>query len=225
VPSEPSRPPSTTTTTSPPPTKTAEKIDATDGKGADAGKEADKSLLNEKGEAAKGAPEKYEDFKVPEGYTLEETTGNEFRDLAKRNDISQSTAQELVDFYIAKTREAQQRPMDVWRGVQEQWKDEIRGDANIGGSRLNGTVQSIGKMIDSLGDAKLAEGVREAMDYTGAGNNPAVVRFLFALSQRLNEGGAVRGGGPSTEGQRAPGQAAPSAAQAMYPHLPSNQTR
>jgi hypothetical protein len=204
------RPPPTPTTTPSSETKT----DAQPAK-------PEKSLLNEKGPT--GAPEKYEDFKVPDGFTLDPDVAKEATAIFKEINASQADAQKLVDFYHKLTKEAVEAPINHYMDTRQEWRDLINADPEIGGSKLNGTKASIGKLLDSVGDSKLTEAFREAMDYTGAGDNPAVVRMLNAFAKRLTEGGPVRGGGPSTEGQRAPGEGRPSAAQALYPNLPSSQ--
>lgn len=215
------RPPATPSSTTP----SKETKPETKADGKDTAKEASaapKSLLNEKG-APQGAPEKYEDFKVPDGFELDKDVAAEFGTVAKGLNISQTGAQELVDLYVKHVQEANNAPYKAWTDVQDRWRGEINSDPDIGGSKLSGVKVSIGKLFDSLGDAKMTDAFREAMDYTGAGNNPAVVKFLYSLAKRLTEGGPVRGGGPSTEGQIAPGMGRPSAAQAIYPNLPSNQ--
>jgi len=181
---------------------------------------APKSLLNEES-APQGAPEKYEDFAVPEGFALDKDAATEFGALAKKGDLSQAYAQDLVNFYVKMQRQMNNAPAEFYEHKQNEWKAEINSDPEIGGSKWNGTKASIGRLFDSLGDAKLTDGFREAMDYTGAGNHPAVVKFLARVAQRLTEGGPVRGSGPSSEGMRPPGVGAPSAAQAIYPNLPS----
>jgi hypothetical protein len=211
----------------PPPTPT--KPPATEGKpeSKDAKETGapEKSLLNEKSPEA-GAPEKYEDFKVPEGFELDKDIAAEFGTLAKKHNLTQSGAQELVDFHINKTKEAFEAPFNAYADKRQEWRDQINSDSEIGGSKLSGVKVSIGKLIDSFGDPKIAEAFREAMDYTGAGDNPAVVKGLYALAKRLTEGAAVRGNGPSPEGQREPGlPSRPGAAAAIYPHLPSSSDR
>jgi len=203
-----------------PKTETTTETKPTETKAPDAPKDG-KSLLNEKGPEV-GAPEKYADFKVPEGYTLDGEVASEAQALFKKANVSQAHAQELVDFYIKQSKQAFEAPFNAYMDKRQSWRDEINADATIGGSKLNGVKVSIGRLIDSFGDAKVAEAFRDAMDFTGAGDNPAVVRGLFELSKRLTEGTAVRGNGPATTGMREPGQGAPSVAQAMYPHLPSN---
>jgi|SRR5215472_4804454 len=204
-------------TTTPPSTET--KTTTTE-KAPDAPKDG-KSLLNEKGPET-GAPDKYEDFKVPEGFTLDGEVASEAQALFKKANLSQAHAQELVDFYVKQSKQAFEQPFNAYMEKRQEWRDQINADPTIGGSKLNGVKVSIGRLIDSFGDVKVAEAFRDAMDFTGAGDNPAVVRGLFELSKRLTEGTAVRGNGPATTGMREPGQAAPSVAQAMYPHLPSN---
>jgi hypothetical protein len=194
---------------------------ASDGKDqAAAGKEADRSLIG-KGDSPQGAPEKYEDFNVPEGFILDPEVGDKIGTLFKEGNLSQSYAQKLIDFYIKETREAQERPGKFYQDMRKQWVDEINKDSDIGGSKLNGAMAAISKLIGSTGE--LGEAFKDAMDYTGAGDHPAVAKFLYALAKKLTEGGPVRGTGPSLEGMRQPGTPAmPSAAQAMYPNLPSN---
>jgi hypothetical protein len=208
-----STPPSTEPSTTPPPTETPKTQEAKDGKPT-------QSLLNQKS-PEKGAPDSYSDFTVPEGFTLDGEVAKEAGALFKGLDLTQTQAQSLVDYYVKQTKEAFEAPFNAYMDKRQEWRDEINADPDIGGSKLNGVKVSIGRLIDSFGNAKVAEAFREAMDYTGAGDNPAVVRGLYELSRRLTEGAAVRGNGPSTEGQRL-GPEQRSTAQAIYPHLPSN---
>lgn len=181
------------------------------------------SLINEKSPEPKGAPSTYADFKVPEGYTLDGEITKEAGALFKGDNLSQDAAQKYVDFFVKHTKEAFEAPFNAYMDKRQEWRDQISADAEIGGSKLNATRVSISKLIDSFG--KYADGFREAMDYTGAGDHPAVVGALYTLSKILTEGQAVRGNGPSTEGQRIGGSDRPSAAAAMYPHLPSSANR
>src|SRR5215472_5900615 len=215
--------PATETIVRPPPTPTKPEVSVekapSDGKEA---REPRKSVLNEKS-PEEGAPATYADFTVPEGFTLDKDVAGEASTLFKEANLTQTQAQKLVDFYVKLTKESHDAPFQAWEDTQEKWRGELNSDPDIGGSRLNGTKASIGRLLDSLGDTALVDGFREAMDYTGAGNNPFVVKFLARIAQRLTEGGPVRGSGPSPDGMRRSGEGAPSAAQAIYPNLPSNQ--
>lgn len=181
------------------------------------------SLLNE-GEKkdekteSKGAPDKYE-FKLPEGYELNEGVNKEASELFKGLNLDNAGAQKLVDFYIAKTQEAADAPYKMYSEYREQQQALVKADPEIG-PYLAKVKETVSKAIDSLGDPKLATEFRAAMDLTGAGDNLAFVKAFYKLAQRLTEGTHVSGSGPSKFGQTPPGKAPQSAASAIYPHLP-----
>lgn len=178
-----------------------------------------KSLLTAEDKVAlTGAPEKYETFTAPEGFTLDEKVATEASALFKGMNLSQAQGQQLVDFYASKAAEAAQAPYDAYLSMREGWVSEVKADAEIG-SKLPQVKTTIAKAIDSLGDPALATAFREAMDFTGAGDHPAFIKAFYKLAQRVTEGGHVQGKGPSAFGQAAPG-AARSAAHAVYPNLP-----
>lgn len=178
------------------------------------------SLANQKptAEPGTGAPETYATFTVPEGYELDAGVAKEASALFKGMNLSQTQAQQLVDFYTAKTNEAANQPYQTWNETQEQWVKEVKADPQIG-PRLNEVKTTIARAIDGLNDPGLAASFREAMDFTGAGNNPAFIKAFYKLAQMVTEGGHVAGTGPSPQGQRRQGET-PSAARAMYPNLP-----
>lgn len=181
----------------------------------------DKSLLNKdvKAAASPGAPEKYTDFTVPEGYTLDETVLKESSELFKSLNLDQAGAQKLIDMYVAKTSEAFQQPYKAYKDMREGWVKEIKADPEIG-AKLDQVKSTVARAIDGLGDAKLADSFREAMDVTGAGDHPAFIRVFYRLAQLVTEGKPVAGSGPSAHGQRQPGAAPVSAARALYPNNP-----
>ena len=170
-----------------------------------------------------GAPEKYEDYKVPDGYTLDPEIKTEADALFKNSGLSQEQAQKFVDFYTAKTTEAFQAPFEAYQKVTDGWKTESENHADLKGKIGPGKEISIriSKFIDGIGDPQLAKDFREHMDITGAGNHQAFIRVLNYAAERLTEGQHVAGKGPSEAGQSRPGQAPKSAAQSMYPNLPS----
>ena len=57
------------------------------------------------------------------------------------------------------------------------------------------------------------------MNFTGAGDHPAFLKAFHKLAQLVGEGTHVRGGNPSPHGN--PKSQPKSAAQIMYPNLPS----
>jgi hypothetical protein len=170
--------------------------------------------------AATGVPETYSQFNTPEGYVLDDGIVKEIQPMFKAMGLTQDNAQKLVDYYVNKTTESQNAPFQLWSDTQEKWVKEVKSDPVLG-PRLDEVKTTISRAIDGLNDPKLAQQFREAMDYTGAGNNPAFIRAFWKLAQQVTEGRHVVGNGPSPQGQRRSGET-PSAAQAMYPNLPAN---
>lgn len=180
-----------------------------------------KSALNkdDKG-VAQGAPEKYTDFKLPEGLKLQPEVLTEAATLFKGMNLSQDAAQSLIDFHAKQLTTAVDAPFRTVTELKTNWESALKStygkDIEPGGK----VITSISRMIDTLPPV-MASGFREAMDLTLAGSNPAFVAAFYELSQRLAEGKSVKGNGPSPGGQAAPDARPKSVAQAMYPHLKS----
>ena len=171
--------------------------------------------------APEGAPEKYE-FKLPEGYKLDETTATEVSTLFKEMNLSQTQAQKLVDLYAKNNLAASKAPYEAWANLQKEWTDEI---ANRFGSRQETVKSTIAGVIDSVLPPTLAKNFRGALDLTGAGSNPDFVEAFYNFAKLLSEGTPVRGGGISSEANQRPASPAKGpvdVAAAMYPHLVGN---
>ena len=173
------------------------------------GTKTEKTEADDKSKPA-GAPEKYSDFKLPDGFELQTETMTEATGVFKELGLTQVQAQKLVDFYGKTALASAEAPIKHWQDTQKAWRDEIKADPEIGG-KLGDVKATIGKAYALLGDAKLVQSFRDAMDLTGAGNNPAFVKTMFKLASMLTEGGHVAGSTPKPK----PG----SAAEAMYPNL------
>lgn len=210
----PPTPPVSSTTTLEPP-KTEPKSEPTT-------PDPSKTALNKdpKAEPPQGAPDKYADFKLPEGLKLEPKVLEEASAVFKGLNLSQDQAQSLVDFHAKQIAAATEAPFKAVTTLKTEWETALKGtygkDIEPGGK----VITSISRMIDTLPPV-MASGFREAMDLTLAGSNPAFVAAFYELSQRLGEGKSVKGNGPSPAGQKAPDAAPKSVAQAMYPHLKS----
>ena len=173
-----------------------------------------------KGDKPTGAPDKYETFKAPEGITLDDKTIERVTPVFRELGLSQTAAQKLIDFYGEQLKSNDQRLADAVTNMRAGWRDEIN-KSDLGG-KLDQVKVDIGHMKDELfaGDAKARKEFEDAMDLTGAGDNPHIVRAWWKAAQRFTEGTHVSGSGPSPAGQKAPGQERrPSLAAAMYPNL------
>lgn len=154
------------------------------------------------------APLTVESLKFPEGVELDKETSIKFLDIM--NDVKLSPgdrAQALVDLQANLMTSAQEAGSVAWNTLQDKWQAEVKADPDIGGAKFQETLTSVGKLMDQFGTQEL----RDAFDYTGAGNNPHVIKFLAKVAGMLTEGGHVSGA-PT-------GQSQATAAQLLYPSM------
>jgi hypothetical protein len=168
---------------------------------------------------AAGVPEKYE-FSAPEGFEIDEKFAGEASAVFKELGLTQDQASKLVKMYTDKVGADADAPYRKYEEIRTGWRNEVTADPALGnGTDLKPEIKAVlGRAIDGLG-AKEAASFREAMEITGAGDHPAVVRAMVKWAQKAGEGTAVRGGGPSEHGQGNSSRPT-SAAKAIYPNLP-----
>jgi len=170
---------------------------------------ADKSKNAEGDKEKKGAPEKYE-FKAPDGVQLDEALVGEFTPIAKELNLDNAQAQKLVDLYT-KTRAADtQKLYDAWAQTHEKWSGEAKADKEIGGANFEANVAIAKKAINepSLGGGKA---LVEALNLTGAGNHPEVIRFFYRVGKLMSDDKFDTGKGQSNSSE--------DKAKALYPSM------
>ncbi len=146
---------------------------------------ADKSKDAEGDKEKKGAPEKYE-FKVPDGVALDETLVAEFTPVAKELGLDNASAQKLVDLYT-KTRAADtQKLYDAWTQTHEKWVGEAKADKEFGGVNFDANV-AIAKKAMTAAVLGGGEKLVEALNVTGAGNHPEVIRFFYKVGKLMSD--------------------------------------
>lgn len=153
------------------------------------------------------APLTLESVKLPEGFedVVLETVGEgadakQVTALSKALDIMNDAAmspadrlQKLVDLQQSVVSLTANAAAEAWTGMQTQWRQEVQALPEIGGAKLPETLATIKKGLDQSGADKA---FYDAMTLTGAGNNPAVVKVLYALTKNLSEGKPVLGEPP-----------------------------
>jgi hypothetical protein len=97
--------------------------------------------------------------------------------------------------------------LESWYNLQAEWRKELENDPNFGGDKLAPGLGNIAKLIDefatSNGGPEMADQLRLQFDQTGAGNNPAIVKFLIWTASQLSEGRPLSGSPAGGEVSRA----------------------
>jgi hypothetical protein len=149
------------------------------------------------------APAEYAEFKIPEGTTLDATTATEFKAMAKELDLTQEQAQKLLDFGGGKLRALAEGPYKAWSEMQTKWQAEVKADPEIGGTNFEASRKSAalvfvpGESNPFVGSAAEAQSLKEALNTTGAGNNPAIVKMFVRMGRMLAEPGSLTGKPPN----------------------------
>jgi len=173
-------------------------------------------------EAAK-APEKYEDFKLPDGVELKGEQLTVATALFKEMNLPQGEAQKLVDFHVAQVKAALDAPAQALKDMRADWQSKTNADPDLakvavdGKTGMDAVKINIAKLYSAVGNESLVNEFKEIMNLTGVGDNRAFISVLNKLAGFVIEGKHVTGGQPSPHGQSPGGRAeAPSAAQALY---------
>ena len=135
----------------------------------------------------------YTDFTLPEGMTVEDLPSmSAFKDILGKNRGSQEFGQALVDFYTAEVQKARQVQEDVWKKTNDDWRSAIEADPELGGNRKETVLHTVASVITEYGGTPEQQTLlRQVFNYTGAGNHPEVVRFVYRLGKALGEGRPV----------------------------------
>jgi hypothetical protein len=142
----------------------------------------DPALLAEVASPA-AEPAAYEPFKLPEGIAVDPDSLGAATELFRAASLDQEQAQKFIDLAVSREQAAAQKGAQAFVDLQNKWVSEIRADPDIGGVRLAASLASASRAIDRLA----VPGLREALNLTGAGNHPAVVKAFVRLGRMISE--------------------------------------
>ncbi len=147
----------------------------------------------------------YGDFKLPEGAAIDGESLTAVSTLFADSGLSQEQAQKFIDLAVSREQAAARKGVQAFVDLQTKWVSEIKADPDIGGDKFQASIASAARAIERLA----IPGLREALDLTGAGNNPAIVKAFARIGQMISEDRFRPGNG-------APPAAAKSPAEVIY---------
>ena len=148
-----------------------------------------------KTEETKVEPVTIENLKAPEGFELQPEMANEFLEILNGDKPAEDKAQELLNLHAKVLNAASEASSEAWDNLQTQWKDEVKADPDVGGTKLQPALSNIGKLIDEFGNDDL----KAVFDTTGAGNNVHMIKFLNKIADVLTEGKFFKAGTPGAQ--------------------------
>jgi len=144
--------------------------------------------------AKEGAPDAYEDFKLPDGMEAAKELVDDFKPLLKDElNLSQDKAQKLIDFYTQKVIPGMKaRGIEVWNNELAARTKEIETDKEIGGDKIKQTGEAVNRVANTF---LKPEESQEMMDYFKRfGDCKPFLKLLTRVSAAMKEDGMKMGG-------------------------------
>ena len=139
-------------------------------------------------EATKGkAPDNYADFTIAEGAQVDVPIMDEFKAVAKKLNLSQEDAQELINLQAKLGEAAQTKAVEANNERKEAWR--VEAVKNLGVDSKKELVFA-NKTIEKFGTPAL----REFLNETGLGNHTELVSLFVKIGKEaISEDGLVEG--------------------------------
>jgi hypothetical protein len=93
----------------------------------------------------------------------------------------------------------------LWAETQTKWQAEVKADPEIGGTKFQESIKTAALVFEPgesnpfVGSAEEARSLRDALNATGAGNNPAIVKMFVKMGNILKEPAGLTGNPTKTD--------------------------
>ena len=165
------------------------------GKETAEGESADKPLMTpdggEEAEKDPGAPEKYEPFKLPEGFALEGEEFEKVSSMLKGMNLSQAHAQELVDYFTRRMTDEKAAGLNALAARRKEWRAAIRQRPDFANER--GLVQRGMRAVLKDKDEK------ELFEDSWMSDHPALWKVFAKVGRLVGEDSLPQGKGERAE--------------------------
>ncbi len=191
----------------------ADKAEADKGKTPEQIKaEADKADADKKAadEKAKGAPEKYEDFKVKDNVKLDQEVTTKFQEIAKELNLPQASAQKFVDLAVEHVEKLQSQQSAALEAAGVEWHKDLSNDKELGGQKFKASNEAMIRFRDKFTTPEERKQM-EPLFNTAWGNFPPLWKLMVRAGLAIGEDKIVEGDLP------APPQV--SASRALFPTM------
>lgn len=132
-------------------------------------------------------PEKYDDFKLPEGFTMDQGALEAFSPVAKELGMSQVNAQKLIDLYSSIQSKQAESIQKLFAEEHEKSIATVKADPEMGGNNYEANLKIACNVIVKYG----SKDVLGAFAETGIGDNPDVIRMFLKIGKAMGEDSLV----------------------------------
>ena len=162
--------------------------------------------------------ESYGKLALPEGFQVNDALLGDFKTLAVETGVQPDAAQKLIDLYGRAMKAQTDQLSEAWNATQSKWTTDLNAMPEFQGERRAQTEAVLGKVIEEFTSSPAAAGeLKAALNATGMGNNPHLVRLIYDMASALVEDEPLAPGQPTaSEGRRGK-----SLGQILYPPQPN----
>ena len=144
-------------------------------------------------QATEAVPEKYAEFKMPEGVEFDKDMQERAEPLFKELKLSQEQAQKTAEF-LAKERAASLKSnADQYLAYVESLAAASKADKEIGGEKLAESASHANQFIQKFGRGEKGAEVFKVLEETGMGNHPAIISLLAKAHKAMAEDSPSKG--------------------------------
>jgi hypothetical protein len=131
---------------------------------------------------AVGAPEKYADFTVPEGVTLDPELLGEFSAAAKELGLSQENAQKLVAMGAKITQKNAGEVEATVEKAKAEWAEQSKTDKEFGGDKFEANLADARTTFQTFGTPELGK----LLEDSGLDRHPEMLRWALKVSKAIS---------------------------------------
>jgi hypothetical protein len=153
-----------------------------DAKVADSSGNEPAKKQSDEGKAGQEAPKEYT-LDLPENSQLDASAVDRIASFAKERGLTKDQAQELLSMEsnaVSKFAEAQAEQVKV---RVDGWKADVKLDKELGGEAYEKNVELAKRVVERFA----TEDFKKALNETGLGNHPELVRVFFKIGKSMAE--------------------------------------
>jgi hypothetical protein len=136
-------------------------------------------------------------YEFGEGLKIDDAALKPVNETFAKHNISPETARELMGMHVEQMKsyaaqvaeDALKSQRDVWATTRGQWRDEIRGDEQIGGAAYETNLRRAAEVRDRLVPANQMAAFNRMLLVTGVGDHPEFIRFCVNAHRFVGEPG------------------------------------
>lgn len=140
------------------------------------------------------------EFRYPENVdqlAIDKPVVEKYTGILSKARVPVEVAQELMDLHLDQVKQIAPRlaenQWEVFNRQQESWQNQVKGDPELGGSRIRTVMRIAASFIEQFGGSPAQQkAIMDVMRTTGAGNHPEVLRLFYRAGEFLAREGQAR---------------------------------